>query len=34
MRELRPQELAFWPESIETYCRLAREHMQSGNVAR
>lgn len=34
MRELRPAELAFWPESIETYCRLAREHMASGNVAR
>lgn len=33
LRQLRPDELAFWPESIETYCRLAREHMQSGNVA-
>jgi carbonic anhydrase/acetyltransferase-like protein (isoleucine patch superfamily) len=33
MRELRPEELAFWPESIETYCRLAREHLESGNVA-
>lgn len=34
LRPLRPQELVFWPETIETYCRLAREHIESGNVGR
>jgi carbonic anhydrase/acetyltransferase-like protein (isoleucine patch superfamily) len=32
LRPLRADELAFWPESIETYCRLAREHMESGKI--
>ena len=31
LRQLRPDELAFWPESIETYCRFGREHLESGN---
>jgi carbonic anhydrase/acetyltransferase-like protein (isoleucine patch superfamily) len=34
LRDLRPQELAFWPESIKIYCNLAQDHIKSGNDAR
>lgn len=34
LRDLRPHELAFWPESIKIYCNLALDHIKSGNDAR
>jgi len=34
LRELREAELTFWPESIEIYCKLAQDHIKSGNGAK
>ncbi|MBT3808515.1 MAG: gamma carbonic anhydrase family protein, partial [Rhodospirillaceae bacterium] len=31
LRELRQQELDYWPESVATYCKLAQNHIKSGN---
>ncbi|MCZ6586868.1 MAG: gamma carbonic anhydrase family protein, partial [Alphaproteobacteria bacterium] len=31
LRELRQDELDYWPESVATYCQLAASHIKSGN---
>jgi carbonic anhydrase/acetyltransferase-like protein (isoleucine patch superfamily) len=31
LRELRQEELDYWPESVATYCQLAANHIKSGN---
>lgn len=31
LRELRQDELDYWPESVATYCQLAANHIKSGN---
>jgi len=34
LRELRQDELDYWPESVQTYCELAANHIKSGNGGR
>lgn len=34
LRELRQEELDYWPESVATYCKLAANHIESGNSGR
>ncbi|MBC93692.1 MAG: gamma carbonic anhydrase family protein [Rhodospirillaceae bacterium] len=31
LRDLRQDELDYWPESVSTYCELASNHIKSGN---